>query len=272
MCIITLTSDFGGEFFLAIMKGVILKINPTARITDITHSITPWSIQEACYTLYCTVTSFPSDTIHVCVVDSGVGGGRKELVFDCEHGTLVGPDNGSLAPAAERLNIRKVYVINRSKLMKLLSERNITSSVSSTFHGRDIFAPTAALLSIGIKTTDLGDETKKYARMDHFGDYSRTETGIRGRVLYIDKVFGSIITSIPGELIKNEARFGDSLHASIKGKGIKARFLETYEKANKGDLLFTISSSGCLEVSCRESKATDKIDAMISDEVIVTLS
>lgn len=271
MNIITLTSDFGVEVFPAIMKGVILKINPSARIVDITHSITPWSVHEACYALYCAATSFPSDTIHVCVVDPGVGGERKEIVFDCEHGILIGPDNGSLVPAAERLGIKRAYVINRSRLKKLLSERNFTTQISSTFHGRDIFAPAAALISTGVKLSDFGDDTEEYNKVDYFSDYSKSKKGIKGRVLYVEKTFGGIITNTPGNVIKKEFKFGDIMRVSLKDKEIRARFVETYEKAGKGEFLFTISSSGFLELSRRESKAIDKIDAKIGDEVTVLL-
>lgn len=154
--LITLTTDFGLGEYTAAMKGVILGINSQGKIIDINHKITAQNIKEAAYVMYSAVPYFPW-AVHVGVVDPGVGTDRKGIVIQCENGLLVGPDNGLLIPCARKLGIRKIYEISNKKYMN--------DVISNTFHGRDIFAPAAAYLSIGISAEEMGEEISDFWKL-----------------------------------------------------------------------------------------------------------
>jgi S-adenosylmethionine hydrolase len=250
--LITLTTDFGLGEYTAAMKGVILGINSQGKIIDINHKITAQNIKEAAYVMYSAVPYFPW-AVHVGVVDPGVGTNRKGIVIQCENGLLVGPDNGLLIPCARKLGIRKIYEISNKKYMN--------DVISNTFHGRDIFAPAAAYLSIGISAEEMGEEISDFVNL-RLSDFEEGENTVRGHLLHIDN-FGNIIFSIPEEIVLKHVNFGDEVDFSLENSensiARKISFLPCYAQKKPRELLATISSSGFLEIACNQGSAFHKL-------------
>jgi S-adenosylmethionine hydrolase len=268
MGIITLTTDFGHQSgYPAAMKGVILSINPIVRIVDITHQISPQNIIQGAFIMYSTLQFFPKDktkVIHIGVVDPGVGSDRSGIIVECDNGILVGPDNGLLIPVAHQLGMSSVYRINNYELC--------LKDISSTFHGRDIFAPIAAHISKGVDLENIGKKTNEFIELNLF-DVTDTDSSINGKVLHIDD-FGNIITNIPKDIIDKNFSLGDELVLKFRdgeSKGyrdiIKLPFQKTYTDVPKGELLSLISSSDFFEVSGNQINANDKLKLKISDEI-----
>jgi S-adenosyl-L-methionine hydrolase (adenosine-forming) len=242
--IITLTTDFGLGTYVASMKGVILDIDPEARILDIDHSVAPQDVRQGAYALYSATPWFPF-AIHIGVVDPGVGTERRGIAIACEGAMFVGPDNGLLIPAAELSGIKEVrHITNKEYTLR---------RASYVFHGRDIFAPVAAHISKGVKLQELGPEITDYAKID-FGTPQIDESGIRGEVLTIDR-FGNVMTNIPRGVISERWRFNQALEVSIGGYDIRMRLVRTYGEAPEDALLATISSSGFLEIAKKNGSA-----------------
>ncbi len=271
MEIITLLTDFGDiDGYPAAMKGVIYKINPNVKIIDISHSILPQNIIQGAYVLSTVVDYFPL-AIHVGVVDPGVGTERAGLIIDCKGGVLVGPDNGLLIPAAERLKIQAVFNIT--------NENFWLPNISSTFHGRDIFAPVAAHISNGIFPEKVGEKTDQFVKLDIF-KVSEKNNIISGMVLDIDR-FGNIITNIRKGMIARNFQVGDEITISVKHK-IKSQtptdkdrqeikhqilFKTTYNDVPRNSLVAIISSSGFLEIAGNQCKANEILNLQISDKI-----
>ncbi|SFM66649.1 SAM hydrolase/SAM-dependent halogenase family protein [Methanolobus profundi] len=240
MSIITLTTDFG-SLYPASMKGVILSIAPDTTIVDVTHSIPPTDIHAGALALYSVVKYYPPGTIHVAVIDPGVGTDRKAIAIRAGGQFLVGPDNGLLIPAANLLGDPEVYEI---------SSDNIPDEVSSTFHGRDIFAPVAAQISKGIYLDDLGSKTDEYVGLD-LSEYIIEKDFISAKVVYIDE-FGNIVTNIPGAELTKAILQGTIL--SIAGRQMP--FLRTYGEVSRGKMLSLIGSHGFFEISVNQGSAS----------------
>ncbi len=255
MSVITLTTDMGW-FYASQMKARILSVNPDARIVDITHDVSPQNIREGAYILYSSVVHFP-EAVHIAVVDPGVGTERKPLIVKCGNSYLVGPDNGVLIPAARRLGMYGVYEIAENRYM--------AGRISNTFHGRDIFAPVAAHVSLGVKAEELGRVFKDYERMD-FGKLETGET-VKGEIIFIDR-FGNMVTNIPGDLLK--LKYGDWVKVKISGKELEVKFLKSYGYAEKGEMLLTISSSDFLEISRRDGSASRMLEAEVGSDVEIS--
>ena len=260
--IITLNTDFGWSEYVAALKGVILSINPDARIIDISHDIRPQNVVGGAYVLYCTAPHF-SNAVHVGVVDPGVGTERAGLVIACEKGVLIGPDNGLLLPAARALGMRKVY--------KITSRRYFQKEISNTFHGRDIFAPVAALLSKGADLDDMGTEVYEYDDLS-LEYHVESEGYIEGRVIHVD-TFGNLITSMTKEVVEKHHDFGDTLSIEFEGKidliKKKLRFLPSYGHVQKEELLATISSCNFFEIACNQCSAHKVLKLVYGDIISV---
>jgi S-adenosylmethionine hydrolase len=240
MSVITLTTDFG-SLYPASMKGVILSIDPDATIVDISHSVPPIDIRAGAFALYSVVKHFPSGTIHIGVIDPGVGSDRKAIIVKAGNQWFVGPDNGLLIPPARLLGDIEVYEI---------IEDEISEHISSTFHGRDIFAPAAAHLSNGRDVLEIGRKTDDYVDMD-FSGYTIEKQFIEATVVYVDD-FGNIITNIPGEKILDEIEIGTVLSVS----GRQMPFLNTYSGVSKWGLVALIGSHGFFEIAVNQSSAS----------------
>jgi S-adenosylmethionine hydrolase len=185
--IITLTTDFGlKDPYAAEMKAAILSLCPNAAIVDITHQIEKFNTRIGVYVLASAAPYFPEGTIHVAVVDPGVGTRRRPILIQTQRGFFVGPDNGLLISAAEHQGIKRIHEITNPRLM--------LPKVSSTFHGRDVFAPAAAHLANGVHPTEFGREIREIARPE-FTKVTRRKDMLIGEVLHVDN-FGNIITNI----------------------------------------------------------------------------
>lgn len=243
MSVITLLTDFGLEDnFVGVMKGVILGINPSARIVDITHTVEPHDVFGAGFLLKGAYRFFPKGTIHLVIVDPGVGSQRKAIIAKTKDYYFVGPDNGVLSLALEGQRVERVIDITNKKYF--------LKPASDTFHGRDIFAPVCAYLSKGIPVERFGKE---------IGEYKKLTIPVpkedRGEVIYIDR-FGNLVTNINNRRIK-----------LVKFKGVKIGVVRSYSEVEVGKPLAVFGSFGYLEIGVNQGSAKDYFKAKIGDEV-----
>jgi S-adenosylmethionine hydrolase len=235
--LITLTTDFGVSApYVAVMKGVILSINPAARIVDLTHAIRPQDVRHASYFLGTAVPYFPAGTIHLCVVDPGVGSERAAICAEVDGQRLVGPDNGIFTALYRRAGGERV-------VRRLTQRRFWRPCVSDTFHGRDVFAPVAAHLSLGTDPADLGPVHENPVELP---GHSAVTFGRqwRGEVQFVDD-FGNLITNIPACKLK-------ALPVKVSLGGSPARVLRwvrTYSEAAHGEVVCLFSSDGFFEIA-----------------------
>ncbi len=244
--IITLTTDFGWKDpYTAAMKGIILSIYPGAVLVDVTHDISPGSIREAADTLLQSVPCFPAGTVHVGVVDPGVGTQRRAIAAESGGRFLVGPDNGLFWP----LFSQDV----ESRVVHLRDERFFCRSVSNTFHGRDVFAPVAAHLAAGSELEEMGDVIKNPVRLDV--SRPRLEDGaLLGEITRVDR-FGNLVTNISRDDLAAFLRGRDPRFqvGDLEVRGLKA----CYGDVQAGETLALIGSTGCLEISVNGGRASD---------------
>ncbi len=264
--LITLTTDFGNkDGFPAQMKGVILGMNPEARIVDITHQIAPWNIAGGSYILKTCCRYFPHGTIHVAVVDPGVGSSRRRLVLRSSGWIFIGPDNGLFSPFLKGADeIREIT--NPSLILPSLLESNH----HSTFEGRDVFAPAAGWLSADRKMpmAEFGPEVTDPVIIENiYGRMSEDGSFITGEVLHIDR-FGNCITSISGEQLKNDNRLAASVEAAGRRIGL-ARFYAEVSDAAPHALL---NSEGFLEIFFFKGNAAVTLGLKPGDPVRVVFA
>lgn len=258
----TFLTDFSTKSsYVAQMKAVALNITD-ARIVDITHAISPQNIIEGAFHLKTTVPYFPKGTVHVAVVDPGVGTKRRGIVIATRSQILIGPDNGLLIPAAKRLGDFQVYEIKNKNLMM--------NNISNTFHGRDIFTPVAAHILNGTYFNEIGPVIDDYKTLD-LGSFTVNNKAIEGKVLYIDG-FGNIITNINGIRIKKYLNFNKEIMVYLGKKRIKIPFVRTYGETKKGETLATIGSSNLLEISINQGNAKEKYKMKTGEKIKILLS
>ncbi|MFO0878567.1 MAG: SAM-dependent chlorinase/fluorinase [Gemmataceae bacterium] len=241
--IITLTTDFGTRSpFVAAMKGVILGINPAAHIVDLSHDIPPYDLRHVSFFLAEALPYFPPGTIHIVVVDPGVGSNRNILFVAVANQRLLVPDNGCWTLLAEG-HARPLRVIG------VTEPRFWRATVSSTFHGRDIFAPVGAYLSLGVSPHDLGPALTEWKELAWPGPV-RFPSAIEGEVIFVDH-FGNLITNISCSALPP---LGHSVRILVEGHQPLIR-VRTYADAKPGQLVALISSSGLLEVAEAQGNA-----------------
>ena len=260
MKVITLTTDFGHSEYVAQMKGVIHGIAPQARIVDISHDITPQNVIEGAFVLMTTLPYFKAG-IHVAVVDPGVGSARRAILIECQRGVLVGPDNGLLVPAARKMGIKACYhILNKDLMLR---------EVSSTFHGRDIFAPVAAHVMTGIEPKEVGMPISERSLVGlDIELHEMGETWAKGMVMRVDR-FGNVITNIPEAVIGPRLQKGREIGIHIGEKESLARPMTTYDNGERGEMLALFSSSGHLEIGVREGSAKARLDARPGDRILI---
>ena len=266
--IITLTSDFGlQDPYVAAMKGAILAINPAARLVDVSHAIRPQAIEQAVFVLAAAWPYFPSGTIHVVVVDPAVGSQRRALALRSAGATFVGPDNGVLSTAlgddvraAAGDSPGLVGLPAGCQAVFLTNERYFRSPVSSTFHGRDVFGPVAAHLSLGVPLEDLGDPVERIVALPPFRARRQPDGSLRGRVLHID-AFGNLITDVRVEDLPSRNAIIEVAGRTIEGVSA------TYEPG--ADLRAVTGSSGYLEIAAPGGSAAASLKAGLSLTVVV---
>lgn len=254
LTIITLTTDFG-SVYPAIMKGVMLSINPELEMVDITHSIPPGDVVQGAFALQFSSQYFPPGTVHLAIVDPGVGGARRALVIKGERYTFVGPDNGLLIRAARLQGKFSVYEISELEFF--------TSRVSPVFHGRDVFAPAAAFLSSGRDVPGLV-EIDDPMDMD-FGVPELKDDLIMGKVLYVD-AFGNVVTNIGGDVLMGLCHLGQTLDVN----GVLMPLVRTYCEAGKSNLLMLVGSHGMAEIACDGDEASTLMGLKNGDEVAIS--
>lgn len=270
MALITLTTDFGlDDAYVAAMKGVILSINPQVTIIDLCHSIEPQNIAQAAFVLSTNYRYFPQGTIHVVVVDPGVGTERLAVLLITPSAFFLAPDNGVLsyvveefAPAGEEQPAAgERWLGPELRAIALSNPHFWRHPVSDTFHGRDIFAPVAAHLSLGTPATDFGDLIPTLLTLPTPRTEKRESGVLVGHVLHIDH-FGNLITNIKSEDLPR-----GKLFVEVAGHIIED-LSPTYAEAE--ELMAIIGSSGHLEVSLKNGSAAKLLRAKIGDEVSIT--
>jgi S-adenosylmethionine hydrolase len=241
--VITLLTDFGtADYFVGAVKGAILSVNPRAVIVDITHEVPPQDIEGGAFTLLAAYKTFPAGTIHVGVVDPGVGSERRPIIVSASEQFFVGPDNGLFT-----------YICDREpshRIVHVTSERYYRSPVSTTFHGRDIFAPVAATLSNGVALEDFGEQIDDAVRLPSL------KTPLR--IIHIDR-FGNCVTNITSaekSIVINGQRISD--------------FRQFYGEGDDKSLFAIRGSAGFLEISVNGGSAAKVLGAKRGDEVSFT--
>jgi len=243
--IITLITDFGTQAgYLGAVKGVILKINPDASVVDISHDIAPFDIWEGAFILKNSYRFFPNETIHLVVVDPGVGSQRQALLIISEDYSFVGPDNGVFSFLYQNEKILKMINIDNSKYF---------IGKTSTFHARDIFAPVAAYLSLGIKPEEFGTQAKECLKLKIPSPRIGNNL-IQGEILWVDK-FGNLITNLDCNLvkkIKSKRDFG-----ILIGKKVITKISDSYSDGREKEILALEGSTGYLEISANQGSAEE---------------
>lgn len=259
--IITLLTDFGTtDSSVSAMKGVILSINPDAVIVDISHQIPPQDIMAGAFVLSQSVTFFPKGTIHIAVVDPGVGGKRKPILIQTDRYFFVGPDNGIFSLALQKEKIKqKIHLTNKDYFLKY---------VSSTFHGRDIFSPVGAYLSLGIDPNVFGKKIKEIKDLGFKKPYVKGRK-ITGWIIHVDR-FGNLITNIDKGLLTKVFK-NRRFKVEVCGNLIE-KFVPAYSYAKKDETISLIGSSGLLEIAKRDADAGQGLGAKKGDGVEVGLS
>ncbi len=247
--IITLTTDFGQSIYTGILKGVISSINSGLTIIDISHNVSKFNVSEAKFILENSYFYFPFRTVHLAVIDPGVGSERKSIVVKTEKYFFVGPDNGIFS------------FINRNEIEKIYEIITNNSRISNTFHGRDIFAPIAAKIASSHPVSDFLKEIEPRATFTFF---SKSAT-IEYKVVYIDE-FGNIILNLKkNHFLMSINDRGTKWILNYKNKKFD-KLANNYFSVNKGEFLLLINSLGYLEISCREGNAAEQLKAAVGDE------
>ena len=271
--IITLLTDFGlGDNFVGVVKGVILGINPGVKIVDISHGVMPGDILQAAFLLESSYRYFPYGTVHLVVVDPGVGSQRKAVIAKTKRFYFVGPDNGvlSLALASEEKVIDIVSITNQRFFLK---------PVSPTFHARDIFAPVAAYLSSGRKITQFGITQKDHRHLKfpqpkvissrRDTSFGRKDKTLQGEIVYIDR-FGNLITNIEKNIFSRFTGKRDCI-IHFKNKPIN-KISKSYSETGKNEPLAIFGGFGNLEISINKGSARDYFRARRGQKIRVFLN
>jgi S-adenosyl-L-methionine hydrolase (adenosine-forming) len=257
--IITLTTDFGeADYYVAAVKGVIRTLSPNAEIMDITHLIPPHDIYTTAFTLLCCYRDFPKDTIHLVIVDPGVGSQRRPILVSGGDYVFIGPDNGVFSYVYEQED--------RCHVVHLTSEHYFRQPVSDTFHGRDIFAPCAAAIAKGVEPRMLGDEIDDPVRFNVPRPSAGSPRQVRGAVIHVDR-FGNVITNITRAELTEEMTAG-AFKIRI-GKYEISRLLTHFAEAGQNELFAYFGSAGFLEVAVAKQPAAKLIEARLGMEVII---
>lgn len=271
--LITLTTDFGlADAYVGSMKGVILSIVPDARLVDVTHQIAPQDVRQTAYVLYTLYRFFPPHTVHLVVVDPGVGGARRAIALRTPQGSFVGPDNGVLSYVMADQPVET--------MVELTNPRYHRARVSQTFHGRDIFAPAAAHLAAGVSIDQLGPSVTDPVTL-RLPRLRVSPGGVSGEVLHIDH-FGNVVTSIgrlvwEGERLALKPSFGEADIEAIRFPAQKASVIagdqeiqgvrRTYAEVAPGDALALVGSAGHLEIAVREGNGAGELGLQPGDPV-----
>jgi len=261
--IITLLTDFGeSDPYTGAIKGVILSICPKARIVDLSHNIQKHNIHEGAFYLFSVAKYFPKNTIHLAIVDPGVGSSRKPLIIQSRNYFFIGPDNGVLSLAALDDNVQKITEIS--------NDYYFLKPISNTFHGRDIFAPVAAHLAINRSLEKFGSIIEEWVQIE-IPKVKVDGNKIYGKIIHIDR-FGNLITNISQEIFhkihKPEKNF---IQIHIKQFDSKIILCNSYSQVGSGEFLGIFGSSNLLEIARNQDSAANALNAQVNDKILVEL-
>jgi S-adenosylmethionine hydrolase len=255
--LITLTSDFGlQDPFVGQMKGVILKLNPSANVVDLTHGIPRHDVKRAAQVVAESRKYFPKGTVHVAVVDPGVGSERRSLVVEAGGNLFVGPDNGIFT------GILREHPDNR--IVSISHDRFQLGGSHGTFHGRDLYAPVAAILGLGERIDDMGEFIDGPVLLDLPSAIVK-KGSVMGEVVHID-VFGNAVTNIKADEIE---KLGNIENLTVEVKGSSLDMLTHYAAATDGSPHALINSDGCLEIFINQGNASGHLSLVPGTEVTV---
>jgi S-adenosyl-L-methionine hydrolase (adenosine-forming) len=261
--IITLTTDFGlQDHFIGTMKGVILQQAPEAQIVDISHAVQPFDVFDGALTIAQAYSYFPSGTVHVVVVDPGVGTARRPIVVSTEKYRFVAPDNGVLSLIYDREE--------RLRAFHVTAEHYFLQPISNTFHGRDIFAPIASFLAKGVESSNMGDEITDFVRFSAPRPKPVNSHTLRGVVLKVDR-FGNLITNItPQDL---PALFGATPppFKIVVGKREITEMKSSYAEGAPGEVFGILGSMGYMEIAANRGSASKLVEAVKGTDVNIVL-
>jgi S-adenosylmethionine hydrolase len=259
MPILTLTTDFGTkDGFVGTLKGVIWGICPKAQIADISHEIFPQNVLEGAFALWRACPFFPPGTVHVAIVDPGVGTSRRPVAARLGVHTFVGPDNGLFTLMIENAE-KKGWPV---EIVHLSNEKYFLLDVSHTFHGRDIFAPVAAHLANGVPLADLGTAINDPVRLP-MPKPEKTANGWRAHITVID-IFGNLTTDLPAAALTGHERVSFHLH----GRDVQG-VVASYGHKQPGELVALVDSENHIEIAIVNGNAKKTLDAIVGDEVEV---
>jgi len=258
--LITLTTDFGAsDWFVGAMKGMILSFNRRAAVVDITHELAAGDIRGGAFALAASYRFFPKGSVHVAVVDPGVGGPRRAIAIQTADYIFVGPDNGVLSWALLREKVQRAVVLE--------NPRWFAKSVSRTFHGRDIFAPVAAFLSRGGRIQELGGAIADPVQL-RWPKSRRAGSGVEGEIVYVDR-FGNLITNLEAAVV---SELGEADRVVRSGRRRLCRVGNYYGEAATGQAVAVIGSTGFLEIAVNGGSAARKLGLRVGDNVRVQQS
>jgi S-adenosylmethionine hydrolase len=263
MPVITLLTDYGiTDSYVAEVKGAILKINPKATIVDISHDVGNFNIASGAFHLARSVPYFPDGTIHVGVVDPGVGSKRKAIIIQTKKAWFVGPDNGLMTPAAERLSIERVWEITNEDILP--------HRVSDVFDGRDVFGPTGALISLGISPNDLGVLYEDYVRLETYDPIINGKV-VETTIIHCDN-FGNLVTNVTYDILeKIGADERSRFRLNISGNKLEIPYVRRFSAVPKGDLLLLVAGGGFMEISVNQGSAKDRLGLESDTKLILEL-
>jgi len=266
LSIVTLTTDFGlHDSYVGTLKGVILDIAPDVTLVDISHDIAPQSTQEAAFVIYTAYRYFPRDTMHLVVVDPGVGTGRRPMALQTPRGTFIAPDNGVLG-----------YVLRQEKAwsaVHLTEPRYWLPQISHTFHGRDIFAPVAAHLARGARFDRLGVPLMDPVGHDVPEVSQIGPDRLRAVALHIDR-FGNVVTNLPAQMRVAGASISDlgrRLSAQVAGQVLRG-LQSTYGHVSEGQHLLLVGSSGFVEIAQCGGNAAEALGLHVGDTIMFEIT
>lgn len=261
---IGLITDLGRkDYFVGAMKGAILKINPEAKIVDITHQIPKHDIKNGSFILANAAETFPKNSTFIAVIDPGVGTKRRCILLRTKNGlNFIGPDNGVFTLAVERFGLDEVREVSNKDLMR--------TEVSNTFHGGDIMAPVGAHLSMGVECSEVGPEVEDLELLDI--TEPRLEDGeVFGEVVNIDD-FGNIVTNISKDLVEQVGKPGTKFRIEIDDSVFDLPFVKAFGKVPEGEKLCFIGSVNTLEIGKNQGSLAHEINAEKKDDLSVKIS
>lgn len=254
--LLTLLTDFGlHDTYVGVMKGAIAQIAPTLTVIDLTHQIPPQNILAARFHLMTAYPYFPNGTVHVAVVDPGVGSIRRAIALQLTDGFLVGPDNGIFSGILAQHSVIAAVELTNPDYWR-------AANLSHTFHGRDIFAPVGAHLATGVSIQALGNSIDPTTLVSHsLPDWTQTDSGIQGYIQSIDH-FGNLITTIPARFVQQKSWSVVIEHTVLPGK-------QTYAEVPSGTLLSLVGSHGWVEIAVNGGSAQARLSLSCGDPIEV---